>query len=84
MWRPGRTISTTKEDAMSHARSLGRAAGRQFLAPSLNPFPDGSAESLEWEDEWRRATGEELLLRDQERRCLAGFAAAEACTEIGA
>jgi hypothetical protein len=66
-----------------NAATLGRAAGRVFLAPSLNPYPDGSAEALAWEQAWRQATAEELAERDAQRRQRGGYIAAEACTELG-
>jgi hypothetical protein len=65
-----------------NAASLGRAAGRVFLAPSLNPFKDGTAQSVEWDRAWRQATAEELAARDVLRRQRAGALAAEACSAL--
>jgi hypothetical protein len=67
---------------VSTAAALGRAAGRQFLSPSLNPFKDGTAQSVEWDRAWRLATAEELAERDAQRRRHGGYIAAEACTSV--
>ena len=68
---------------MTTAYALGRKAGRALLAPSLNPYSDGSGDACEWERAWREASAEEIARKDAERRAAHGCLAASACTEFG-
>ena len=65
------------------AHAKGRVAGIAMLAPSLCPFPDGSADAADWELGWREATAEEIARKNVERRIARGCLAASACTELG-